>query len=166
MKFRTQNSKFQTPEFRPATLLHGMAIPFRVRSRCGGAISTPLPTSTTRCSRPISRSRGRRSGEECFGGREAMDISFFVKSLTIDFKRQVAFYDDVTVWLRVGEIRGASFTFEYRGRGQRRGGRRGCDTAGIALTTRPAVSSGCRRTCERSWRSCRWGDLVWRERYL
>ncbi len=50
---------------------------------------------------------------ECFGGREAMDISFFVKSLTIDFKRQVALYDDVTAWLRVGEIRGASFTFEY-----------------------------------------------------
>ncbi len=50
---------------------------------------------------------------ECFGGREAMDISFFVRSLTIDFKRQVALYDDVTVWLRVGEIRGASFTFEF-----------------------------------------------------
>ncbi len=50
---------------------------------------------------------------ERFGGREAMDISFFVKSLTIDFKRQVALYDDVTAWLRVGEIRGASFTFEY-----------------------------------------------------
>ena len=50
---------------------------------------------------------------ECFGGREAMDISFFVKSLTIDFKRQVALYDEVEAWLRVGEIRGASFTFEY-----------------------------------------------------
>jgi acyl-CoA thioester hydrolase len=50
---------------------------------------------------------------ERFGGREAMDISFFVKSLTIDFKRQVALYDEVTAWLRVGEIRGASFTFEY-----------------------------------------------------
>ena len=50
---------------------------------------------------------------ERFGGREAMDISFFVKSLTIEFKRQVALYDDVTAWLRVGEIRGASFTFDY-----------------------------------------------------
>jgi len=51
--------------------------------------------------------------EERFGGREAMDISFFVKNLAIDFKKQVALYDDVTVWLRVSEIRGASFTFEF-----------------------------------------------------
>jgi acyl-CoA thioester hydrolase len=51
--------------------------------------------------------------QERFGGREAMDISFFVKKLTIDFQRPVALYDDVLVWLRVGEIRGASFVFEY-----------------------------------------------------
>lgn len=50
---------------------------------------------------------------ECFGGREALDISFFVKRLVIDFGRPVALYDEVRVWLRVGEIRGASFTFEY-----------------------------------------------------
>jgi len=50
---------------------------------------------------------------ERFGGREAMDISFFVKRLEIDFKRPLALYDKVRVWLRVGEIRGASFTFEY-----------------------------------------------------
>ena len=49
----------------------------------------------------------------CFGGREALDISFFVKGLEIQFKRPVALYDEVVVWLRVGEIRGASFTFEY-----------------------------------------------------
>jgi acyl-CoA thioester hydrolase len=48
-----------------------------------------------------------------FGGRAAMDISFFVKNLNIDFVRPVALYDEVTVWLRVGEIRGASFAFEY-----------------------------------------------------
>ena len=51
--------------------------------------------------------------QERFGGREAMDISFFVKKLIIDFQRPVALYDDVLVWLRVGEIRGASFVFEY-----------------------------------------------------
>jgi len=50
---------------------------------------------------------------ERFGGREAMDIPFFVKRLVIDFKRPLTLYDEVTVWLRVGEIRGASFTFEY-----------------------------------------------------
>jgi len=50
---------------------------------------------------------------ECFGGREAMDIPFFVKRLEIDFKRPLALYDKVQVWLRVGEIRGASFTFEF-----------------------------------------------------
>ena len=48
-----------------------------------------------------------------FGGREAMDIPFFVKRLEIDFRRPVGLYDEVRVWLRVGEIRGASFTFEY-----------------------------------------------------
>ena len=48
-----------------------------------------------------------------FGGREALDVPFFVKRLVIDFKRPVGLYDDVQVWLRVGEIRGASFTFEY-----------------------------------------------------
>jgi acyl-CoA thioester hydrolase len=51
--------------------------------------------------------------EERFGGREAMDISFFVKRVEIEFKRPLALYDEVRVWLRVGEIRGASFTFEY-----------------------------------------------------
>ena len=50
---------------------------------------------------------------ERFGGREAMDISFFVKRLNIEYKRPVALYDEVTVWLRVDEIGGASFTFEY-----------------------------------------------------
>jgi acyl-CoA thioester hydrolase len=50
---------------------------------------------------------------EHFDGREAMDISFFVKNLAIDYRRPVALYDKVQVWLRVGEIRGASFTFEY-----------------------------------------------------
>jgi acyl-CoA thioester hydrolase len=50
---------------------------------------------------------------ERFGGREAMDIPFFVKNLSINFKRPVALYDEVTVWLRVADVRGASFTFEY-----------------------------------------------------
>ena len=48
-----------------------------------------------------------------FGGREAMDVPFFVVRLEIDFKRPVDLYDEVRVCLRVGEIRGASFTFEY-----------------------------------------------------
>ena len=48
-----------------------------------------------------------------FGGREAMDVPFFVIRLEIDYKRPVDLYDDVRVWLRVGEIRGASFNFEY-----------------------------------------------------
>jgi len=48
-----------------------------------------------------------------FGGREAMDIPFFVKRLEIDFRRPVGLYDEVRVWLRVGDIRGASFAFEY-----------------------------------------------------
>ena len=48
-----------------------------------------------------------------FGGRDAMDIPFFVKRLVIDYKRSMGLYDEVRVWLRVGDIRGASFTFEY-----------------------------------------------------
>jgi acyl-CoA thioester hydrolase len=48
-----------------------------------------------------------------FGGREAMDIPFFVKRLEIEYMRPIGLYDDVRVWLRVGAIRGASFTFEY-----------------------------------------------------
>jgi len=42
-----------------------------------------------------------------------MDLSFFVKRLEIDYRRSVHLYDEVKVWLRVGGVRGASFTFEY-----------------------------------------------------
>jgi acyl-CoA thioester hydrolase len=48
-----------------------------------------------------------------FGGRAAMDIPFFVRRLAIDFRRPVSLYDPVVVWVRVGEIRGASFSFEF-----------------------------------------------------
>jgi acyl-CoA thioester hydrolase len=51
--------------------------------------------------------------QQLFGGREAMDVPFFVTRLEIDFKRPISLYDEVVVWLRVGEIRGASFDFEY-----------------------------------------------------
>lgn len=50
---------------------------------------------------------------ELFGGREAMDIPFFVIRLEIGYKRPISLYDEVVVWLRVGEIRGASFAFEF-----------------------------------------------------
>jgi acyl-CoA thioester hydrolase len=50
---------------------------------------------------------------ELFGGRDAMEIPFFVKRLEIDYKRPIDLEDEVRVWLRVGETRGASFTFEY-----------------------------------------------------
>ena len=50
---------------------------------------------------------------ELFGGREALAIPFFVKKLEIDYKKQIGLDGDVRVWLRVGEIRGASFVFEY-----------------------------------------------------
>ena len=48
-----------------------------------------------------------------FGGRDALAIPFFVKRLEIDYRRPINLEDEVQVWLRVGEIRGASFTFEY-----------------------------------------------------
>jgi acyl-CoA thioester hydrolase len=48
-----------------------------------------------------------------FGGRKALGIPFFVKKLEIDYKRPIALEGDVRVWLRAGEIRGASFVFEY-----------------------------------------------------
>ena len=48
-----------------------------------------------------------------FGGHEAMEIPFFVKRLEIEYRRPLALYDEVVVWLRVGEIRGASFSFEF-----------------------------------------------------
>jgi len=50
---------------------------------------------------------------ERLGGHEATDMPFFVKRLEIDYRRPVSLYDEVRVWLRVGEVRGASFTFEY-----------------------------------------------------
>jgi len=50
---------------------------------------------------------------ELFGGRDALEIPFFVKRLEIDYRRPIDLDDEVRVWLRVGEIRGASFTFEY-----------------------------------------------------
>jgi acyl-CoA thioester hydrolase len=48
-----------------------------------------------------------------FGSRDALAIPFFVKRLEIDYRRPVSLDDELRVWLRVGEIRGASFTFEY-----------------------------------------------------
>jgi acyl-CoA thioester hydrolase len=48
-----------------------------------------------------------------FGGRDALEIPFFVQRLAIAYKRPVNLEHEVLVWLRVGEIRGASFTFEY-----------------------------------------------------
>ena len=48
-----------------------------------------------------------------FGGRDALGIPFFVKRLEIDYRRPIGLDDEVRVWLRVGETRGASFTFEY-----------------------------------------------------
>jgi acyl-CoA thioester hydrolase len=50
---------------------------------------------------------------QLFGGRDALEIPFFVKRLEIDYRRPVGLEEDVQVWLRVGEIRGASFVFEY-----------------------------------------------------
>jgi acyl-CoA thioester hydrolase len=50
---------------------------------------------------------------ELFGGRNALSIPFFVKRLEIDYRRPIGLDDEVRVWLRVGETRGASFTFEY-----------------------------------------------------
>jgi acyl-CoA thioester hydrolase len=50
---------------------------------------------------------------ELFGGRDALEIPFFVKRLEIDYRRPIGLDDEVRVWLRVGETRGASFTFEY-----------------------------------------------------
>jgi acyl-CoA thioester hydrolase len=50
---------------------------------------------------------------ELFGGRDALEIPFFVKRLEIDYRRPVGLEKDVRVWLRVGEIKGASFVFEY-----------------------------------------------------
>ncbi len=48
-----------------------------------------------------------------FGGRTVLAIPFFVKRLEIDYRRPIGLEDEVRVWLRVGETRGASFTFEY-----------------------------------------------------
>lgn len=48
-----------------------------------------------------------------FGGRDALGIPFFVKRLEINYRRPIGLEDEVRVWLRVGETRGASFTFEY-----------------------------------------------------
>ena len=50
---------------------------------------------------------------DLFGSRDALDIPFCVRRLEIDFRRPIALEDEVRVWLRVGEIRGASFVFEY-----------------------------------------------------
>jgi acyl-CoA thioester hydrolase len=48
-----------------------------------------------------------------FGGRDALGIPFFVKQLEINYRRPIGLEDEVRVWLRVSETRGASFTFEY-----------------------------------------------------
>jgi acyl-CoA thioester hydrolase len=48
-----------------------------------------------------------------FGDRDALAIPFFVKRLEIDYLRPINLDDEVRVWLRISEIRGASFVFEY-----------------------------------------------------
>lgn len=48
-----------------------------------------------------------------FGGRSAMEIPFFVHRLEVEYRRPVTLDDEVVVWLRVVDIRGASFVFEY-----------------------------------------------------
>ena len=52
--------------------------------------------------------------QDFFGGREAMEVPFFITRLEIKYRRAVKLYDDVHVGVRVGWIKGASFTFEYR----------------------------------------------------
>jgi acyl-CoA thioester hydrolase len=48
-----------------------------------------------------------------FPDRGVMEIPFFVTWLEIDYKRPIGLEEEVRVWLRVGELRGASLTFEY-----------------------------------------------------
>jgi acyl-CoA thioester hydrolase len=48
-----------------------------------------------------------------FGGRDALGIPFFVRKLEIDYRRPINLGDEVRVWLKVGELKGASFVFEY-----------------------------------------------------
>jgi acyl-CoA thioester hydrolase len=50
---------------------------------------------------------------QLFGGRDALEIPFFVKTLEISYRRPLGLEEDVRVWLRISEIRGASFVFEY-----------------------------------------------------
>mgnify|MGYP001822906864 FL=1 len=50
---------------------------------------------------------------DLFGGREAMEVPFFVTRLEINYRRSIKLYDEVRVGVRVGWIKGASFTFEY-----------------------------------------------------
>lgn len=47
-----------------------------------------------------------------FGGGDR--IPFVVYRLEVDYRRQIALDDEVVVGLRVVDIRGARFTFEYR----------------------------------------------------
>jgi len=50
---------------------------------------------------------------QLFGGRDALEIPFFVKNLEISYRRPLGLEEEVLVWLRISEIRGASFVFEY-----------------------------------------------------
>ena len=69
-----------------------------------------------------------------FGGRSTMEIPFFVRRLEIDFKRPISLDDEVQVWLRVGEMRGASFDFEYLVEADG-------STAAVAVTTLACVDT-------------------------
>jgi acyl-CoA thioester hydrolase len=85
------------------------SVPIQVRWRDLDAFSH-VNNATFASYLEIARTEFWRKG---FGGREAMEIPFFVKRLEINYMRSLSLYDEVTVWLRVGEVRGASFTFEY-----------------------------------------------------
>ena len=69
-----------------------------------------------------------------FGGREAMDVPFFVTRLEIDYRRSIKLYDEVQVGIRVGWVKGASFTFEYLVEAN-------CEKAAEAITTLACVDN-------------------------
>lgn len=51
---------------------------------------------------------------ERFGEGSSAGIPFFIARLEIDYRRPIILDDPVEIGIRVGDLRGASFTFLYR----------------------------------------------------
>ena len=110
LEFRIPNSEFRIFPCYPSTMDgYPFSCPIQVRWRDLDAFGH-VNNATFASYLEIARTD---AWIHLFPGCGVMEIPFFVKRLEIDYRRPIGLEEEVRVWLRVGELRGASLTFEY-----------------------------------------------------